>query len=136
MTTEPPPAFAMPFRDRLRGEELVIEVQRQSARRQSSGSTSLHIMAIVLTGVVDENIDATALMLDPRQRYPAGPGYQSHRMGGTKRRVSEARAAPFFGIDVDKRNARSLRHEGLHNLLADARSAAGDHHRALCRERY
>ena len=53
----------MPFDDGLRGEELVVEIERQRTPpviRLHLG----HVVPVVLAGVVDENVHAALIGLD------------------------------------------------------------------------
>ena len=70
--TEPRPARAMPFDDGLRGEELMIEIERQRPAPVLRLDLA-HVMAVVLAGIVDENVDAALVVLDRGEHVAQAP---------------------------------------------------------------
>ena len=112
------------LRDRLRREELVIEIERECAPpviRLHLG----HVVPVVLAGIVDENVDTAVIAFDPGQRLAERRDVSDIAgvEGGSR---CACQRIPRLLRDIDEGHPCALRHESLHHLLADSGRAARD----------
>src|SRR5471030_655541 len=117
--------------DGLRAEELVAQVDSLVVVPVFGGDVG-DLMAVVVGGVVDQDVDGAVLLRDAgeggRQRIEVGQVAVVE--GGWYRRAAQIVFELARGVvgDVDEEDVGALFGEGVDQGRADAGAAAGDHH--------
>ena len=129
MTIAPPPKFAHRAARDLRGEELVLEVERHRAVPVLLAHF-VRRLALVVGGVVDEHGDRPHALPDLlHRRFERGDvgqiAMEKERRGMRGADLRDELLGRLDG-DVDEGDIGLLLGEGLDHRRADARSAAGD----------